>query len=176
MIKYWSTLITVSGISPSAKLSSLHGNKRRVKLVRFSKQESVYFFFSVLDAIENKQLISNRDIFYTFRGNGGANLQDDLSERPNPPTQKIPTHNDGCLWNRFFSPPIWTQSRKRLHFLQNPWVLLILFPLFSFRKAFPFVQCQHLPQKSILWDLICVLSCLCLFIFYFFGICLFAPT
>lgn len=45
MIKYWSTLITVSGISPSAKLSSLHGNKRRVKLVRASKQKSVYFFF-----------------------------------------------------------------------------------------------------------------------------------
>lgn len=45
MIKYWSTLITVSGISLSAKLSSLHGNKGRVKLVRFSKQKSVYIFF-----------------------------------------------------------------------------------------------------------------------------------
>lgn len=45
MIKYWSTLITVSGISPSAKLSSLHGKKRSVKLVQASKQKSVYFFF-----------------------------------------------------------------------------------------------------------------------------------
>lgn len=118
------------------------------------QSKNQFTFFSVLDATENEQLISNQDIFYTFRGNGGANLQDDLSERPNPPTQKIPTHNDGCLWNRFFSPPIWTQSRKRLHFLQNPWVLLILFPLFSFRKAFPFfsVNICHKNLSSGIWS------------------------
>lgn len=45
MIKYWSMLITVSGISLSAKLSSLHGTKKRVKMVRFSKQKSFSVFF-----------------------------------------------------------------------------------------------------------------------------------
>lgn len=43
MIKYWWTLIPVSTISLSAKLSSLCSNKRRVKLVILQRQKLGFF-------------------------------------------------------------------------------------------------------------------------------------
>lgn len=174
MIKYWSTLITVSGISLSAKLSSLHSNKRRVKLVRFSKQKSVYFFFLSWMQLRTNNWFQTETYFILFEEMEvpicrmtclSAQI---LLHRKSPPIMMAASEI------AFFSPPIWTQSSKRLHFLQTLGSCWYCFVCFPSEKLSPFFTVNICHKKYFLWDLICVLSCLCLFIY--FGICLFARS
>lgn len=146
MIKYWSTLITVSGISLSAKLSSLQGNKRRAKLVTAKKVKYLFiylFFFSVLDATENKELISNQGIFSTFQGCGGASAGWPVwvPKSSYKVTQKILTHNDESLWKcpLFVFPNL---NPKQVKTALSPKPLgsyRDCFPCFPFERLSPFV-------------------------------------
>lgn len=110
LIKNGSTLITVSGFSLSAKALSQRGNKRTMEPVTVTKAKQ---FLSVLDATENKQLISYWDLYFIHCWDMGLPnyrltcVIPKSSNKAIRKSQPIPM----AVSDNALSKAIWTQSR-----------------------------------------------------------------